>query len=140
MTTPHDPGTDPEAEGIPDVQDGTPEQYWMNDPQQLPVPGDQPTVGSIGRNTPREMQERGSLDERLAEEEPDGGRPVTGAPEEEPAGRLYDAPDPAGPRDQDVYSQQGDDRALSAEEEAVRVVDDDRVLEDDRVVGDGGRP
>lgn len=124
MTTPHDPATDPEAEGIPDLQDGTPEQQRANDPQQAPVPGDTPTAAGR-RTTPREIREGESLDERLAEEEPEPREPVTDEEQEETTGLLYDAPDSDRPREQDVFSQEGSRSGLSAEEEAVHVKGDD---------------
>jgi hypothetical protein len=36
-----DPASPLEDEGIPDLQDGTPQQQWANDPQQHPVPGEE---------------------------------------------------------------------------------------------------
>lgn len=136
MTTPHDPGADPESEGIPDLQDGSPEQQEANDPQQLPVAGDEPTIAEFRETTSDEAREGESLDERLADEEPERDPrdlaepgpegPAAGespGPESEPAGLLYDEPDPDRPREQDVYSQEGSDRGLSAEEDAVRIAD-----------------
>jgi hypothetical protein len=125
VTTPHDPATDPETEGIPDLQDGTPEQQRASDPQQASVPGDTPTAVE-GRTTPREVREGESLDERLAKEEPEPEPPATDGKREEPTGLLYDAPDAERPREQDGYAQEGSTSGLSAEEEAVRVATDDR--------------
>ncbi|WP_069816525.1 DUF5709 domain-containing protein [Streptomyces sp. TP-A0874] len=146
MNSPHDPGRNPEDEGIPDLQDGTPEQQEASDPQRQSVPGDEPTAVEDHGTTLSEALRGESLDDRLAEEEPevdpvelaeaDGegaapwedperdGPPPPG-PEREQAGLLYDEPDPDLPREQDVFSQEGSVGGLSSEEEAVRVVDDD---------------
>ncbi|WP_200303181.1 DUF5709 domain-containing protein [Streptomyces adelaidensis] len=135
---------------MPDLQDGSPEQQWSNDPQQLPVAGDEPTIAEERDTTVDEVLERESLDERLADEEPETEPYVEpGAPEaqaallydepEESAGLLYDEPDPDLPRDQDVYSQEGTTSGLSAEEAAVRIRDDayfdDAYLDEN--IGDG---
>ncbi|GAA3819765.1 hypothetical protein ACFS5L_10450 [Streptomyces phyllanthi] len=128
---PHDPGADPEDEGMPDLQDGTPEQQWSSDPQQLPVAGDEPTIAEERDTTVNEAIERESLDERLASEEPEPDPGAPPGPPDEPAGLLYDEPDPDLPRDQDVHSQEGSTSGLSAEEAAMRI----RGEED---FGDGG--
>lgn len=148
MTTPHDPAADPEDEGIPDLQNGTPEQQRASDPQQASVPGDQPTIAEFRETTPNEAREGETLDERLSDEvpepdpaelaapgkaaswedpEPDEPQPAGEGEQDERAGLLYDEPDPEQPREQDVYSQEGTTQGLSAEEDAVHVVDDDRI-------------
>ncbi|MGP4044588.1 DUF5709 domain-containing protein [Streptomyces sp. 2A115] len=133
MTTrPHDPGADPEDEGIPDMQDGTPEQQRSSDPQQLPVAGDEPTIAEERDTTVNEVIEREPLDERLADEEPEVDAEGEPGPPEEPAGLLYDEPDPDLPREQDVYSQEGTTSGLAAEEEAVRIRDEED-FEDDQL-------
>lgn len=120
---PHDPGADPEDEGMPDLQDGTPERQRAGDPEQLPVAGDEPTIAVYRDTTSAETHERESLEERLTDEEPETGEPV--GTEAEPAGLLYDEPDSDLPREQDVYSQEGSTSGLSAEEEAVRIKSDE---------------
>lgn len=75
----HDPGSRFEDEGIPDLQDGTPEQQEASDPQQAPLPHDQPTA-VLDFGTTAEEQRRGeTLDMRVAREVPDvpdaGGNP-----------------------------------------------------------------
>ncbi|MEU4685509.1 DUF5709 domain-containing protein [Streptomyces xinghaiensis] len=150
MTTPHDPAVDPEDEGIPDLQDGTPQQQRASDPQQMPVPGDRPTFAEFRETTPNEVREGETLDERLSDEVPEPDPAELAEPrraaawedpeadqrpldedengEEDPrAGLLYDEPDPDRPREQDVYSQEGSTHGLSAEEDAVHIVDDDRM-------------
>ncbi|MEV4443086.1 hypothetical protein AB0K09_29585 [Streptomyces sp. NPDC049577] len=145
MTAPHDPGVPPESEGIPDLQDGTPQQQRASDPQQQAVPGDTPTAVTREGVTAEEARRGESLDERLAEEEPEPdpaqlaepGRPAGEDPEpeepgggagegvQEPAGLLSDEPDPDESREQDVYAQEGSADGLSAEEEAVRIRGDE---------------
>lgn len=127
---PHDPGADPEDEGIPDLQDGTPEQQWSSDPQQESVPGDEPTAAMAHGTTANEAREGESLDERLAEEEPEPDPAVPPGPPEERAGLLYDEPDPDRAREQDVYSQEGTTHGLSAEEDAVRIRDEEDFADD----------
>ncbi|WP_326686475.1 DUF5709 domain-containing protein [Streptomyces sp. NBC_01795] len=124
-TVPSDPGGDPEDEGIPDLQDGTPEQQRSSDPQQQPVPGDSPTAPTLAAPTPAELREGESLDERLAEEAPEEtvADAVSGPPSE-PAGRLHEDVEPMPPRRQDVYARETGVGGLSAEEEAVREVDE----------------
>lgn len=133
-TAPHDPGRDPESEGIPDLQDGTPQQQRAEDPQQEPVPGDTPTAVTQARPTANELREGESLDDRLAQEEPDvdvdGERlpdvdePEGGPGAEEPrAGLLTAQGDPDRPRDRIPYSEEGDTGGLSAEEDAVHITD-----------------
>jgi hypothetical protein len=68
-----EPGRDPESpledEGIPDMQDGTPQQQWAGDPQQQPVPGDEPLAADDYGTTAEEQHEAEPLDGRLAREE-----------------------------------------------------------------------
>lgn len=121
LNTPHDPGVDPEDEGIPDLQDGTPEQQQASDPQQESVPGDTPTAPTRRAPTPAELHEGASLDERLAEEEPEAELSWPQAPaSSERTGRLYEEAEPRPPRRQDVHAQEFEQQGLSAEEEAVR--------------------
>ncbi|HEX6470552.1 MAG TPA: DUF5709 domain-containing protein [Streptosporangiaceae bacterium] len=67
------PERDPESrfedEGIPDLQDGTPEQQWASDPQEEPLPGDEPVGVDDYGTTADEQYEPESLDRRLAREE-----------------------------------------------------------------------
>ena len=60
-----------EDDGIPDLQDGVPEQDWMEDPQFAPVPGDDPNASVDFGTTAFEQTEGESLDGRLAREIPD---------------------------------------------------------------------
>ncbi|MGW8376955.1 hypothetical protein [Streptomyces sp. ODS28] len=100
------------------------------------MPGDAPTAATRQAPTPAEMREGQPLDERLAEEEPedapapgglDSGSGEPAGPERTdpertgPAGELYEGPEAAPPRRQDVHAEaEGGSAGLSAEEEAVR--------------------
>jgi hypothetical protein len=129
---PTDPGAAPEDEGIPDLQDGTPEAQQAEDPQQMPVPGERPVAADDFGTTPAEQAEGESLDDRLAEEEPDVGAggadqavapETTAAPE---AGQLSDDPLPGSrPANQDTFATESDAEGLAGEESAVHVSDDD---------------
>ncbi|MFD2357722.1 hypothetical protein ACFSTC_63245 [Nonomuraea ferruginea] len=53
----HDPRSRFEDEGIPDLQDGTPEQQWAEDPQEAPLPADHPTaVGDFGTTVDEQIR------------------------------------------------------------------------------------
>jgi hypothetical protein len=60
-----------EDAGIPDLQDGTPEQQQAEDPQELPLPGDQPGASVDWGTTAEEQAEGEPLSLRLSREEPD---------------------------------------------------------------------
>ncbi|WP_369208716.1 hypothetical protein [Streptomyces sp. PU-14G] len=125
---PGDPGADPEQQGIPDLQDGTPEQQRASDPQQEAVPGDEPTAVTRSAPTPAEMREGESLDERLAEEQPEvSEREAVSGPPDEASGDLRNDPEATPPRRQDVYGRQTGDGGLAAEEDAMRTRDEDEV-------------
>jgi hypothetical protein len=67
----HDPGSRFQDAGIPDLQDGTPEQQEAEDPEELPLPGDAPNASVDWGTTAEEQREGEPLDVRLAREEPD---------------------------------------------------------------------
>jgi hypothetical protein len=73
--TDRDPRSDLEDQGIPDLQDGYPEQEWAVDPQEEPVPGDEPAALDDFGTTAEEQREGESLDGRLSREEPEIGTP-----------------------------------------------------------------
>ncbi|UGY94559.1 hypothetical protein [Streptomyces gobiensis] len=152
MTDEHDPGARPEEEGIPDLQNGSPEAERASDPQRMPVPGDEPVAADKFGTTFSEQVEGAPLDERLAEEEPEGeeeeepaGRSAAESeerevsepvPEEPPteeaegplteeAGQLSDEPLPERPANQDIFSQESPAQGLPAEETAVHIADDE---------------
>jgi hypothetical protein len=129
VTGPHDPGADPEDEGIPDLQDGTPEAQEANDPLRLPVAGDRPTVAMERDTTVNEAIGRDPLERRLADEAPEPDPRAPAEEGEEPEGMALD--DTTG-GDMDETAENGgpaeereDSRArtgLTAEEAAMHVV------------------
>lgn len=61
-----------EEEGIPDLQDGTPQQHWSSDPQEAPPVGREEPLGADEHGVTADEQRRGeSLDDRLARDRPD---------------------------------------------------------------------
>jgi hypothetical protein len=111
----HDPRSRLEDEGIPDLQEGTPQQQWAVDPQEAPVPGDAPVAADDYGTTAGEQIQGEPLDGRLSREEPEdqavfgaGGPPGTGRQADTqaaggpqagagPAGAEPAASGPAGP-------------------------------------------
>ncbi|MQA97178.1 MAG: hypothetical protein GEV11_22000 [Streptosporangiales bacterium] len=75
MSKKHVPEPDPrsrfEDEGIPDLQDGTPGQRWSVDPQEAPLPGDEPVAIEDHGTTVEEQIQGESLDGRLRREVPE---------------------------------------------------------------------
>ena len=91
-----------EDDGIPDLQDGGPEQGWMEDPQFAPVPGERANASVDFGTTAREQSEGESLSGRLAREVPD----VLDRDDV----RAAEAPERTVPQlDQDVDTDVGDD-------------------------------
>ncbi|WP_214411524.1 DUF5709 domain-containing protein [Sphaerisporangium fuscum] len=75
--TERDPYSRFEDEGIPDLQDGTPQQQWAEDPQEMPLPADHPTaVDDFGTTIDEEIQGE-SLESRVRREVPEE-QPVFG--------------------------------------------------------------
>jgi hypothetical protein len=66
-----DPHSEFEDEGIPDLQDGTPQQQRAVDPQQAPLPADQPTAVDDFGATVEEQIEGEPLDLRVDREVPE---------------------------------------------------------------------
>lgn len=122
--TERDPRSPLEDEGIPDLQDGYPEQEWAEDPQQAPVPGDEPMAVDDYGTTAEEQREGEPLDGRLRREQPDTGRPET---DPTLAGRLVQQDE--GVRE-DTESQEtatdvgADTGGFTAEESAMHVEDE----------------
>ncbi|MDN3354061.1 DUF5709 domain-containing protein [Actinomadura sp. DC4] len=124
--TDRDPRSDLEDQGIPDLQDGYPEQEWSGDPQEEPVPGDEPVALDDFGTTAEEQREGESLDGRLSREEPETGTPGT---EETPSsvGRLVQEDE--GVRDdtesEEIAQDVGPDTGgLTAEEAAIHLEDE----------------
>jgi Family of unknown function (DUF5709) len=107
-----DPASSPEDEGIPDLQDGTPQQQWASDPQEQPVPGDEPMAVDEYGTTAEEQHEPEPLSGRLAREEP------------EPAVRVVEPDEGAAPdteKDMIAGDVGPDAGGYSPEERAVHV-------------------
>jgi hypothetical protein len=121
----HDPESPLEAEGIPDMQDGTPQQQWASDPQEQPVPGDQPVATETYGTTAEEQHEGEPLEGRLAREEWE----VSEAAAAESGGTRVVEPDAGAAPDtekemigEDVGPDSG---GYSPEERAVRIESED---------------
>ncbi|HEV7626738.1 MAG TPA: hypothetical protein VGO89_09580 [Streptomyces sp.] len=121
----HDPGAEPEDEGFPDYQDGSPEAEQANDPQRASVPGNEPVAVDRFGTTFAEQVEGESMDERLAEEEPDVGDEGAEEPGDVQAGQLSDDPLSWRSANQDSFSTESPAHGLSEEETAMHVADDD---------------
>ncbi|KAB8181645.1 DUF5709 domain-containing protein [Microbispora catharanthi] len=147
-----DPRSRFEDEGIPDLQEGTPEQQWAEDPQEMPLPGDRPLGLDEYGTTPNEMREGESLRRRLSREVPDvdvrfgtepgtaGGPDVLGESGDQPyerygagtaesgqAGRLVDPDGGMGvDTEKDMIAEDvgPDFGGYTAEEQAMRIEDE----------------
>ena len=109
-------------EGIPDIQDGTPEASWAEDPEFMPVPGDDPGASVDFGTTAYEQDAGESLSGRLAREVPDDAA----------APRRAADPDRAGLQlEQDGATERGDDSFTDS------VVDDVEATADEPVGGEG---
>lgn len=121
MADRHDPGVEPEDEGIPDLQSGTPQAQRANDPQQAPVPGTEPVASDRHGVTTLEQREGQSLDAKLAEEQPDVGGQAAEDVTEEEAGLLWDDPMQERPGNQDLFAHESPVEGMAAEEVAVHI-------------------
>jgi hypothetical protein len=125
----HDPESTLEDEGIPDLQDGTPQQQWASDPQEQPVPGDEPMAVDDYGTTADEQYEPEALDDRLAREEPAEEPPPPNVPGEGAAGpvRLVEPDQGAAPdTEKDMIAEDvgPDGGGYSPEERALRIEDE----------------
>lgn len=78
-----------EEEGLPDLEDGAPEQRWVGDPERAPVPGDTPAAVEDYGTTFAEMHDGEPLELKLEREEPDlADSAEPGATDEGRVGRL----------------------------------------------------
>jgi hypothetical protein len=73
-------------EGIPDLEDGSPEAAWAEDPEFMPVPRDDPGASVDFGTTAFEQSQGESLTGRLARELPDDGVDVRRAADANQAG------------------------------------------------------
>lgn len=109
-------------EGIPDLEDGSPEAAWAEDPEFMPVPRDDPGASTDFGTTASEQSEGESLTGRLARELPDDAE----------LPRRADDPEQAGMQlEQDGLTQPGDDSFTDS------VSDDVAATADGRVGGEG---
>jgi hypothetical protein len=116
-----------EDEGIPDLQDGYPEQYWAEDPQRAPLPGDRPIALEDFGTTAEEQSEGESLDGRLSREEPDVGEPGAANTTPRETGRLVQQDEGVrtDTESREVATDVGQDTGgFTAEESAMRVEDE----------------
>jgi hypothetical protein len=123
--TNRDPRSEFEDQGIPDLQDGYPEQQWAEDPQQAPVPGDEPLALDDYGTTAEEQREGEPLDARLRREEPDIDM-TTVTEEPRRSGRLVQQDEGvrADTESEEIAGDVGPDGGgFSAEESAMRVED-----------------
>jgi len=111
-----------EDDGIPDLQDGAPEQDWMEDPQFHPVPGERPNASVDFGTTAFEQSEGESLTGRLDRELPDD------APDVRPA---EDPNRPAAQLDQDLNTTPDTDSGTN------RTADDVEAVVEPRAGGEG---
>jgi hypothetical protein len=89
-----------EDDGIPDLQDGSPEQDWAEDPEFAPVPGERPNASVDYGTTAFEQSVGESLDDRLAREIPDDAPGVRPAEDpNRPAAQLEQDLDTTPPTD-----------------------------------------
>ncbi|GGO09377.1 DUF5709 domain-containing protein [Microbispora bryophytorum] len=120
-----DPRSRFEDEGIPDLQEGTPEQQWAEDPQEMPLPGDRPLGLDEYGTTPNEMREGESLGRRLSREVPE--EDVRSGTEADRAGRLVDPDGGMGvDTEKDMIAEDvgPDFGGYTAEEQAMRIEDE----------------
>lgn len=96
-----DPHSELEEEGIPDLEDNTPERKTMVDPQRPSVPGDQPMAVDDFGTTAAEQAEGEPLDQRVDREVPEDQAMYGGGPEpvRQPAAATEEPPDPAADLD-----------------------------------------
>jgi hypothetical protein len=115
-----------EGEGVPDLQDGTPEQQWADDPQEMPAPAEKPLGSDEYGTTVEEQVHREPLHVRLAREQAESDVDAS----ERETGRLVEPDEGAHPdleKDAVAREAQHDVSGRTAEEEAVYVSDEDRV-------------
>jgi hypothetical protein len=118
-----EPDPTPEDEGIPDLTDGSPEAGWMEDPQEMPLPGDDPQATEDYGVTADEQRTGEPLDQRLRREVDDHQERPPGRPAR-PAGRIVQEDEGVrhDTQEEAVAEEASDDLAgRSPEERAMRV-------------------
>jgi Family of unknown function (DUF5709) len=92
-----DPHSELEEEGIPDLEDNTPERENAVDPERPSVPRDQPIALDDFGTTAAEQAEGEPLDQRVDREVPEDQAMYGGGPEpvRQPAAATEEPPDPS---------------------------------------------
>ncbi|MGK5558653.1 DUF5709 domain-containing protein [Actinomadura kijaniata] len=113
--------TTPEDDGIPDLQDGTPQQQWAEDPQRMVLPGDRSMTLDEYGTTVEEMRQGEPLSRRLEREEPEV--PIPPNEPIEPAGRIVEDNEGIGPdTEKDAVAREtADESGFTAEESAMHI-------------------
>lgn len=123
-----DPGSPLEDAGVPALQDASPGQRIAGDPyEEVDVTHDRPLAAEAYGTTAREQRDGETLEQRLAHEEPDVGVDEPLHPDAGSAGRLVEPDEGAhGDVEKDAVARSlgADAGGLSAEEAAVRVLDE----------------
>ncbi|MPQ96980.1 hypothetical protein GB931_03385 [Modestobacter sp. I12A-02628] len=119
-----------EDNGIPDLQDGSPEQQWNEDPEFLPEPGERPTATVDFGTTAAEQATGEDLTGRLDREVPD----VTDEIGSEVDAGARPAEDP---RRTSVQLHQDDDRIPGTSSGTDSTTDDVLAVGDEPVGGQG---
>jgi hypothetical protein len=121
-----------EDDGIPDLQDGSPEQDWSEDPEFQPVPGERPGASTDFGTTAFEQSEGESLTGRLDREIPDDAPDVRPSESPDRATAQYEQDTSTTPDTDSGTNRTADDVEAtadepvggeSAEERAVHITD-----------------
>jgi hypothetical protein len=105
-----------EDNGIPDLQDGSPEQQWNEDPEFLPQPGERPGASVDFGTTAFEQSQGESLSGRLDREVPDDTADVRPAEDpRRPAVQIHQD-DESTPLDDSGTNRTADDVLAVAED------------------------
>ncbi|PKK13957.1 DUF5709 domain-containing protein [Thermomonospora sp. CIF 1] len=123
MTEP-DPRSRFEDEGIPDLQDGTPQQQWAEDPQEMPLPGEEPVAVDRYGTTAEEQAAGEPMDYKLAREQPESQTADETADVSQTAGRIVEEDEGAHPdTEEDAVARDvgPDSGGYTAEEDAMRI-------------------
>ena len=105
-----------EDNGIPDLQDGSPEQQWNEDPEFLPQPGEQPNASVDFGTTAFEQSQGESLSGRLDREVPDDTADVRPAEDPRRPGVQLHQDDESSPLDDSGTNRTADDVLAVGEE------------------------
>lgn len=112
-------------DGIPDVQDGTPQQAWAEDPEFAPIPGERPTATLDHGTTAFEQSQGEPLTQRLEREVPDDADVVGGV-------RTAEDPNRAG-----LQLEQDTDTTFDTDSGTQKTADDVEGTADAPVGGEG---